>query len=180
MPAVPTSPDTPETWEVVLRLGAIFMGLADRPTPAVDDLVFRQFAASGIKQGEWPGLAVDEIAAKLDGAVGPTRIIDMLIRMGPYGDGFGRRPEGLTLARVREATHGIDLGPMQPRLREILNTPSGLVELAPPLMTADLPRLRLRMATARPSLVLIGRRDLRASNSFMHNLPSLVKGPERC
>jgi anaerobic selenocysteine-containing dehydrogenase len=69
---------------------------------------------------------------------------------------------------------------MRPRLREILNTPSGLVELAPPLMTADLTRLRRRMAAARSSLVLIGRRDLRGSNSFMHNLPSLVKGPERC
>src|SRR5215510_3462108 len=180
MPAVPTLPGTPEAWEVVLRLGAIFMGLADRPTPEVDDLVFRQLAASAVKQGQWPGLGVDEIAAELDGAVGPTRIVDMLIRMGPYGDGFGRQPDGLTLARVREATHGIDLGPMEPRLREILNTQSGLVELAPPLMTRDLARLRLRMEAERSRFVLIGRRDLRASNSFMHNLPALVKGPERC
>src|SRR5262249_28904164 len=89
MPAVPTSPGTPEAWEVVLRLGAIFMGLADRPTLEVDDLVFRQLAASAVKQGQWPGLGVDEIAGELDGAAGPTRIVDMLIRMGPYGDGFG-------------------------------------------------------------------------------------------
>jgi anaerobic selenocysteine-containing dehydrogenase len=100
--------------------------------------------------------------------------------MGPYGDGFGRRPEGLTLARVRDSTHGIDLGPMRPRLREILNTQSGVVELAPPLRTGDLGRLRRRMAAEQFDLVLIGRRDLRASNSFMHNLPALVKGPDRC
>jgi anaerobic selenocysteine-containing dehydrogenase len=179
-PATTLPPGTPEAWEVLLRLGAIFMGLADRPTHEVDDVVFRQLAAGALKQSAWPGLCLEEIAAGLDGAIGPARLVDMLIRMGPYGDGFGRRPEGLTLARVREAAHGIDLGPMRPRLREILNTPSGLVELAPPLMTADLTRLRRRMAAARSSLVLIGRRDLRGSNSFMHNLPSLVKGPERC
>jgi anaerobic selenocysteine-containing dehydrogenase len=179
-PAVPSPPGAPEAWEVLLRLSAIFMGLSDRPTHEVDDLVFRQLATSAFKQSRWPGLGLEEIAAKLGGAVGPTRLVDMLIRMGPYGDGFGRRLEGLTLAQVRAASHGLDLGPMQPRLGEILNTPSGLVELAPPLMTGDLGRLRLRMASEKSSLVLIGRRDLRTSNSFMHNLPALVKGPDRC
>jgi anaerobic selenocysteine-containing dehydrogenase len=178
--AVTPPSGTPEAWEVLLRLGAIFMGLATQPTREVDDHVFRQLAAGAVLQGAWPGLGVEEIAAKLDGAIGPTRLVDMLIRIGPYGDGFGRRPEGLTLARVREATHGIDLGPLHPRLREIINTRSGMIELAPPLMTGDLGRLRLRMARGKRNLVLIGRRDLRASNSFMHNLPSLVKGPERC
>jgi anaerobic selenocysteine-containing dehydrogenase len=179
-PAVTPAPGTPEAWEVLLRLSAIFMGLADRPTREVDDQVFRQLAAGAVKQSAFPGLGVEEIVAKLEGATGPTRLVDMLIRMGPYGDGFGRRPDGLTLACVREATHGIDLGPLRPRLREIINTRSGVIELAPPLMIDDLARLRLRMARGSRSLVLIGRRDLRASNSFMHNLPSLVKGPERC
>ena len=111
---------------------------------------------------------------------GPERIVDMLMRMGPYGDGFGRRPDGLALDRVRQAPHGIDLGPLQPRLQEVLNTASGMIELAPPTMMGDLARLRARMAEQTSGMVLIGRRDLRASNSFMHNLPALVKGPERC
>src|SRR5262249_24368995 len=104
----------------------------------------------------------------------------MLMRMGPYGDGFGRRPGGLSLDRVRQAPHGIDLGPLQPRLREILNTASGVIELAPPTMRGDLPRRRARMTERTNGMVLIGRRDLRASNSFRHNLPALVKGPDRC
>src|SRR5215472_15479312 len=104
----------------------------------------------------------------------------MLMRLGPYGDGFERRPDGLSLERVRQAPHGIDLGPLQPRLREVLNTASGVIELAPPTMLGDLPRLRARVAERATGMVLIGRRDLRASNSFMHNLPALVKGPERC
>jgi len=121
---------------------------------------------------------VEEIVAKLDGEHGPLRIIDMLIRMGPYGDGFGRRAEGLSLERVRQAPHGIDLGPLQPRLREVLNTASGVIELAPPTVIDDLPRLLARMAERNSDMMLIGRRDLRASNSFMHNLPALVRGPD--
>src|SRR5262249_58943728 len=118
---------------------------------------------------------------KVEGRIGPERIIDMLLRIGPHGDGFGRRPDGLTLASVQAAAHGIDLGPLQPRLQEVINTESGVIELAPPTMTGDIARLRAPMAQrAADGLVLIGRRDLRCSNSFMHNLPALVKGRDRC
>src|SRR4029077_7852356 len=100
------------------------------------------------------------------------------LRIGPYGDGFGRRPEGLTLAKVRDAEHGIDLGPHAPRLREIINTASGKVELAPPLIANDIARLRTDMARRDREMILIGRRNLRTTNSFMHNLPALIKGRE--
>jgi anaerobic selenocysteine-containing dehydrogenase len=178
-PVVTTS-DAPPAWEVLLRLGAIFMGLDGKPLREIDDAVFRQLAASAIKQATWPGLAMEEVAAAVDGLRGPERVIDLLMRVGPYGDGFGRRPGGLTLERVREARHGLDLGPLQPRLREVLSTASGRVELAPPMLLSDLTRLRARLARPAEDMVLIGRRDLRASNSFMHNLPALVKGPDRC
>jgi anaerobic selenocysteine-containing dehydrogenase len=29
-------------------------------------------------------------------------------------------------------------------------------------------------------MLIIGRRDVRSNNSWMHNLPTLAKGPERC
>jgi anaerobic selenocysteine-containing dehydrogenase len=74
----------------------------------------------------------------------------------------------------------IDLEPLQPRLREIINTKSGLLELTPPTMTNDLTRPRAHMAKRADSMVRIGRRNLRTSNSFMHNLPALVKGRDRC
>jgi anaerobic selenocysteine-containing dehydrogenase len=47
-------------------------------------------------------------------------------------------------------------------------------------MADDVARLRARMAAQGEELLLIGRRDLRGTNSFMHNLPSLVKGRDRC
>ena len=62
---------------------------------------------------------------------GIERLLDLRIRSGPYGDGFGTHPDGLTLARIEDAPHGIDLGPLQPRLPEVLRTPSGRIELAP-------------------------------------------------
>jgi anaerobic selenocysteine-containing dehydrogenase len=106
----------------------------------------------------------------------------MLLRVGPYGDGFGRRPEGLTLAKVEAQPHGLDLGPLTPRLDEVIHTVSGAIEACPQAMVDDLPRLRARLAAEAEgdTLLLIGRRDMRATNSFMHNLPALVKGRDRC
>jgi anaerobic selenocysteine-containing dehydrogenase len=179
-PAVPTPPGSPDTWQVLSALSARLMGLGGMPEKDIDDFILRKFAEGAVEDCAWPGLGVDEVVEKLGAAIGPERIIDMLVRVGPYGDGFGRRPDGLTLAKVQAAEHGIDLGPLQPRLPEVINTVSGVVELAPPTMTNDLPRLRAHMAKQNGDMVLIGRRDLRCSNSFMHNLPALVKGRDRC
>ena len=115
------------------------------------------------------------MAAALEGRIGPERLVDMLLRLGPYGDGFGRRPEGLTLAKLQAEPHGIDLGSLQPRLPEVINTVSGAIELAPKEMIDDIGRLRAHMVARNGLMLLIGRRELRWSNSFMHNLPSLVK-----
>jgi anaerobic selenocysteine-containing dehydrogenase len=179
--AMPPLPGSPEAWQVLSRLSAICMGMADRSAKEIDDVIFRQLAAALVEKNHlWPGLAAEEVVGKLNSEIGPERVIDMLIRFGPYGDGFGRRPDGLTLAKVKAAEHGIDLGPLQPRLREVLNTQSGMIELAPPTMTNDIARLRRHMAKSENGVVLIGRRNLRTSNSFMHNLPALVKGPDPC
>jgi anaerobic selenocysteine-containing dehydrogenase len=78
------------------------------------------------------------------------------------------------------ASGGIDLGELQPRIPEMLRTPSGKVELAPPLLIADLPRALSDLQRPAPDMVLIGRRDVRTNNSWMHNLPTLAKGPFRC
>ena len=56
---------------------------------------------------------------------GPERILDIRLRTGPYGDGFGANPDGLSLAKLIENPHGIDLGPLEPRL------PVGLMNKAP-------------------------------------------------
>ena len=69
----------------------------------------------------------------------------MMLRLGPYGDAFGARPDGLTLETLKAAPHGVDLGPLQPRLPGVLRTPSGKVELAPEALVADAARLRDRV-----------------------------------
>jgi anaerobic selenocysteine-containing dehydrogenase len=108
-------------------------------------------------------------------------VLDFLLRTGPYGDGFGADPDGLTLDMLERNPHGIDLGPLSPRLPEVLRTPSGRIELAPEPIVADLDRLRGALARERNGgMLLIGRRQLRSNNSWMHNLPALVKGKERC
>ena len=179
--AISPPPELPQAWEVLLKIGAIMMGMEGQSPKDLDDMVFRQRAAGAIKRNErWPDLTVDEVCAKLGDSIGPERVIDMMVRVGPYGDGFGRRPEGLTLEKIKASEHGIDLGPLKPRLRELLNTSSGMIELAPSTMIDDIPRLRAHMTKhADRGMLLIGRRDLRWSNSFMHNLPSLVKGRNR-
>jgi anaerobic selenocysteine-containing dehydrogenase len=105
---------------------------------------------------------------------------DLAIRTGPWGDAYGARPGGLSLAEVAKQPNGIDLGAMTPRLAEILQTPSRRIELAPSHITADLPRLRARLARSEEPLVLVSRRHVRSNNSWMHNVPSLVSGRERC
>ena len=180
-PVVDPPAQTPQTWEVLSNIAARLIGFGGLPAKDVDDFIFRQFVEGALGDGcPWPDVTVEEVMAQYDGAMGPDRVVDLLIRMGPHGDGFGRRPGGLTLAAVQAATHGIDLGPLQPRLREIINTESGVIDLAPPLMTTDVARLRARIADRGGGMVLIGRRDLRCSNSFLHNLPALVKGRDRC
>jgi anaerobic selenocysteine-containing dehydrogenase len=62
----------------------------------------------------------------------------------------------------------------------LLRTVSGKIELAPPEITADVDRLRASIERGRDEYVLIGRRDVRSNNSWMHNLDVLVKGKERC
>jgi anaerobic selenocysteine-containing dehydrogenase len=102
---------------------------------------------------------------------GPEALIDQALRAGPYG---------LTLEQVKAAPGGIDLGALQSRIPEMLRTPSGKIELAPPMVLADLAHVEAALNSGQEGMVLIGRRDTRSGNSWMHNLPVLAKGPERC
>src|SRR5262249_13583340 len=124
------------------------------------------------------GVPVDELRAALDGATRGERVLDLQLRTGPYGDWFGRKPDGLSLATLRTEPHGVDLGPLQPRIPEILRSPSGRIELCPAPIAAQVARL-VDAPPAAP-LVLIGRRHLRSNNSWMHNVPALMKGRPRC
>jgi anaerobic selenocysteine-containing dehydrogenase len=109
------------------------------------------------------------------------RLLDLMLRSGPYGDGFNDSAPGLSLKKV-QVPHAVDLGPLTPRFPEVLKTPGKHIPLAPPYITADVARLRRRLPErARDAgMLLIGRRQLRNMNSWLHNLPNLAKGKARC
>jgi anaerobic selenocysteine-containing dehydrogenase len=120
--------------------------------------------------------AAGRLAGRLLGSVlgklGPETIIDLALRTGPHR---------LSLRRLRDAPHGLDLGPLERRLPGRLGTADATVHLAPPEYVADLARLAARHAAPPAAgLVLIGRRHLRSNNSWMHNSERLAKGPARC
>jgi anaerobic selenocysteine-containing dehydrogenase len=174
--------------EIFLRLTGIVTGQGPDCDPeALDDavataLVAREVATAG---GKLEGRDQGEILEALEPRRGADRVLDLLLRSGAHGDGFGIDPDGLTLDLLEDEPHGVDLGPHVPRLPEVLRTRSGKVELAPEAVTADVPRLLERLEAGAwngsgPELVLIGRRQLRSNNSWMHNLNALIKGKDRC
>jgi hypothetical protein len=121
-----------------------------------------------------------EVLTALGARRGPARLVDLLVRLGPGGDRFGRVPGGLTLDALMARPHGVDLGPLVPCLDDALGTADGLIDLAPPDIVADVKRLAASLDREAPAVVLIGRRHLRSNNSWMHNLVPLIKGRERC
>ncbi len=170
----PPQDGRPGEWEVILRLAGIMMGQtnADLDVQAMDDGWF-SFMASTM------GLDPAEVLARYESG-GPERILDLSIRTGPYGDWYGEKPDGVTLQSFKDNPDGIDFGPMQPRLHEKLCTPSGKLEIAPPYILADLPRLMERLDRPDDALVMVTRRHLRSKNSWLHQTPALVGGTNRC
>ncbi len=174
-PVLPPEPELPDEWVTLLRLTGIAAGLGPNADVAVID---EQVARAAIERetktdgSPFSGRSVDEALATLEPRVGPERLLDLMLRAGPYR---------LTLEQLEQAPHGIDLGPLEPRLPDALRTASGTIELAPAPIVADVERLRGALErTPNGDLVLVGRRHLRSNNSWMHNLPVLVKGKERC
>lgn len=110
-------------------------------------------------------------------AATPEQMLDFGLRAGPYG------PEGLTLDKLKANPHGIDLGPLQSQLPDHLLTPKQTIDLAHNALTKDVTRIAQlldRPTTDEFDLALIGRRDLRSNNSWMHNSERLVRGKARC
>ena len=158
-------PDTREDWTILAELSTRIA--ARKAAPGVPPAL-----------GRWAGKLCSKIGSLV--ANDPELALDVLIRTGPYGDRFVPGGKGLTLAKVRAAKHGIDLGPLVPMGRERVVTRDGLVDLAPAALTSDLPRVAAWLVKpSRPELVLIGRRHVRSNNSWMHNVRSLTKGPDR-
>jgi anaerobic selenocysteine-containing dehydrogenase len=190
-PVIPLDEGMPDEWETFARLALLIQGMGPDGDPAVvDDASVRVLVDHAVDDPTSPvhGRDADEILAALAPRTGPERVLDLMVRTGPYGDGFGARPDGLTLDTLLAHPHGIDLGPLVPRLPDALRTPSGMVELAPELLLADVDRLAATLTDVDDvdngghgdGFVLVGRRQLRSNNSWMHNVGVLVKGKPRC
>ncbi|MCX4517322.1 molybdopterin-dependent oxidoreductase [Streptomyces anulatus] len=161
--AVPLEDGRMDESEIHARLVLAVSGLHGAPPSTVDDLAI---GAALTRAG-----APEELAAGLTGENGPERRLDLMLRLGPYG---------LTLEQLLAHPHGIDLGPLKPRVTEVLRTRSGRIELLPEPIAADLPRLRRALGDRPAPLVLVGRRHLRSNNSWMHNVGSLTGGSNVC
>jgi anaerobic selenocysteine-containing dehydrogenase len=181
---------------ILARLTLIARGEPQAPARLIDDEVIARTLAKAVQD---PRSGVHhrdpaELKSLLNGASTTERRLDLLLRLGAYGDGFGlgdgfadtlgsdpaAHHQGLSLQSLIAAPHGIDLGPLQSRIPEILKTPSGLIELVPSQICQDLQRLRAGLETRGEGLVLVGRRHLRSNNSWMHNLPVLNSGSNTC
>lgn len=181
-PAVPLAEGRMDECEIHARLVLAVSGLHGAEPAAVDAMVVERTLAKAVADPHSPvhGRDATVLAARLTGAGGPERRLDLMLRLGPYGDGFGADPEGLTLERVLAHPHGIDLGELKPRLPQVLRTRTGRIELLPAPVAADLPRLRAALDERPAALVLVGRRHLRSNNSWLHNIPALSGGSNRC
>ena len=123
---------------------------------------------------------------RLLAVLGPRRLLDVALRRGPYGAGFLPLARGLSLRRLEQAPHGVDLGALAPCLPERLVPPRGTsakrIRLVPPELAAALRQVASTLETVPQNggWMLIGRRQVRSNNSWMHNVPRLMKGKDRC
>jgi anaerobic selenocysteine-containing dehydrogenase len=151
---VPPPGEARQEWEIIDAI-ARRIGVAPYSAPAL-----RRLARIGVR-------------------LTPRRILDLLIRTGPRGDLFGLRRGGLSLKRLARHPHGLLLDEHIATgvLRDKLRTPGKLVRLWPPEIAAELRRLGSANGDDRDfPLLLIGMRELRSHNSWMHNAPLLMRG----
>lgn len=154
-PVVEPRGEARDEWEVIHALGKA-LGVSVLPTP--------QLRALGRRIGS---------------LVTPRRLVDLLLRAGPEGDWFGLRRRGLSVRRLRGEPHGVVVSEHIPTgvLSRKVRHASGKVRLDPPEIRAEVARL----ASANGHdpdfpLRLIGLRELRSHNSWMHNAPLLMRG----
>lgn len=171
-------------FEVIVALTGIAAGLGpDVDTNALSESVLTAQVQSAVANQGSPihGRDPDEILKELAVWPVPERFLDLMIRTGHRGDGFGTDSDGWTLERLAASPHGVDFGPLQPRFADAVTTPSGTVEVAVEPVLADLARLTAQVeAASTDTVMLVGRRDLRSNNSWLHNVDVLVRGKERC
>src|SRR5436309_2409910 len=88
-PVIEPDPDIPPEWRTLLRLAGIAAGQgAEADVDALDDLVAAELVRRevGRTDGALAGRDPDEVLAALADRRGPERLLDLMLRAGPYGD----------------------------------------------------------------------------------------------
>jgi anaerobic selenocysteine-containing dehydrogenase len=172
---------TPHDWEIFAGIAARLQGIS---VMELEERYVRRLLEKALTDGrhECRGVSFDAARAAIGDSPGPDRLFDIMLRSGPFGDAFGAVADGLNLDRLRAHPHGLDLGPLTGQLPQVLKTPDGLIDMAPPLLVADVPRMREALTETRPdgALLMIGRRHARSKNAWMHNVRLLTKGKDPC
>jgi anaerobic selenocysteine-containing dehydrogenase len=173
--------DAKHHWQLLLEVAARLNGTT---AEALDDLMVGGAIAAFVGK---PGTAAGGVNAeaarrKIGERRGPERLLDLLLRAGPYGDGFVDGAEGLSLEKLRKTPHAVDLGPLEARLPDLLRTPGRRIELAHEILVGDVARLHRSLSERGRDdrMVLIGRRQTRNMNSWLHNVDVLARGRNRC
>ena len=96
--------------------------------------------------------------------------LDMLLSFGPHK---------LNLETLKKHPHGIDIGPLTSQLPGRLLTDNQQIHVFPDIYQESIETLR-KSSQDDDGFLLIGRRNLRSNNSWMHNLHRMVKGPNTC
>ena len=175
--------EQPAEDDIIARVALLAMGMEGDATLVHDQLVNQLLSAEvGAPGSPVEGRNVEDLIAMVDGDTGSDRMLDAMLRTGPHGDAFGANPDGLSLQKLRDNPHGIDLGALEPRLPDALQTPEKRIDLFAGPFLEELARLEARVVewAGDGRLRLIGRRHLRSNNSWMHNVEVLVKGKARC
>tara|TARA_B110000503_G_scaffold63792_1_gene100628 strand:- start:4441 stop:6597 length:2157 start_codon:yes stop_codon:yes gene_type:complete len=166
-----------EQWEIINEVTARMNGMTRTDLEAMMlDGMIAQLQANAPNLAH---LSVDDIKQKTAEHEGPERLLDIMLRAGPYGDKF--EGDGLTLAQLKQMPHGLDLGALEPRFPELLATKNKRIDIAPDIITSDILRLQAALEKGPgDQMLLIGRRHIRDMNSWLHNLNNYARGKNRC
>ena len=170
-----------EQWWIML---SVLAAILETTWEALDDMMVDGLVNNVLRYvaADNPSLTAEQVKEAIGEERGFERLIDAMLRAGPYGDKFAGC-DGLSLAALKVQGGAVDLGPLQSQLPAMLRTPSKRINLCHPHFLADIPRLDTQMRQSSIStqpLLLIGRRHIRDMNSWLHNLPNYVRGKPRC
>lgn len=97
----------------------------------------------------------------------PEKMLNILLKRGPYD---------LSIKKLKQEPHGIDLGALNSQMPDALYHKDKKINLFPNEIKEDLPRVKKKLDTFIPEdFLLIGRRQLRTCNSWLHNSQRLLK-----